>query len=512
MAGSRAQAITRVLLQLAGAEVVGSVGGSVGFRAKGADESLDRQRQRAKRVRRALETLGPFYIKVGQMMSTRPDMVSPIMIEELENLHDRVAISPFSDFESVLEEDLGANWRSMFKEIDIDKPLGAASLAQVYRIKLKNGKDAVAKIQRPGIKPVVLNDMKLLRRLTRRIAKVAPDFNAVMDLEAMLNVLFDAMEPELDFSLEAKNMEDAQEALEEFEHITVPEVIFATPRVLIQSLAPGKSIDEIDRDEFTEEERKAIGTDLLALMFHGYFVERTFHADPHPGNIFVAPGEKASLIDWGMVGKLDKRLSTTVLLVFASMAALDGPSTSTAWIEMGRATPWADLQGFTADVSEFLPKVIGVDMEHLNFGVSLSTLLKFASKRGIQTPPVISIMGKSLANIDGSVRCIAPELVITDVLDDAMKDIMMALARETLTPETAALFALHSMIGVYTIPEQARSILRDLSTRGLVLQVGSFQAKRSRVEDRADRRVRRSLAGVAGAAILFEYYRRQHQR
>jgi ubiquinone biosynthesis protein len=511
MTGSRAREVTRVLLNLAGAEVVGAVG----FRPKRGDMPLDRQKERAKRVRRAMETLGPFYVKVGQMLSTRPDMIPPVMIEELENLHDKVAITPFSDFEPVLEEDLGANWRSMFKEIETEKPLGAASLAQVYRVKLRNGRDAVVKIQRPGIKPVMLSDMKLLKRVGRRIGKMAPDFNAVIDIEAMLTVIFGAMEPELDFTLEAENMEEARDACEEFEHITVPEVIFATPRVLIQSMAPGKSIAMVDRDEFSPQEREAIGRDLMAFLFQGYFTRRMFHADPHPGNVFVAPGEKATIIDWGMVGRLDRRLSMIILLVFLNIAQTDGPGVAKAWIELGRATPRADIQAFGSDIAGFIPKVVGASMENINFGVTLSTLLQFATKRGIQTTPIAAIMGKSFANLEGSVRYLAPELRLVDVFEDEVKDILMSLVRETLSPEHAARIAMEQMIAVSTAPEQARSILRDLSNREFVLQVGSAEVKRSLAQDRADKRsraMRRTLIGVAGAAILYDRSRRLHAR
>jgi ubiquinone biosynthesis protein len=507
MAGSRTREVARVLVQLAGAEVVGVAG----FRPKHRDEPLDRELQRAKRVRRALETLGPFYVKVGQMLSTRPDMIPPIMIEELENLHDKVAVAPFADFEPVLAEDLGANWRSMFKQIDTEKPLGAASLAQVYRVTLKNGRDAVVKIQRPGIKTMMLEDMKMLRRVARRVGKMAPDFNAVVDLEAMLSVIFGAMEPELDFTLEAQNMEGAGDACEEFQHLTVPEVIFATPRVLIQSMAPGKSIATVDREEFSEEERKAIGRDLFAFLFQGYFVERMFHADPHPGNIFVAPGEKATIIDWGMVGRLDRRISMIILLVFLNMAQKDGPGVAKAWIELGRATSRADIQAFSNDLSAFVPKVAGASMENLNFGVTLSSLLQFATKRGIQTNPIAAIMGKSFANLEGSVRCLAPELRLIDVFEDEVKGILMNLVQETLSPENAARTAMEQMIAVSTAPEQARTILRDLSNREFVFQVGSFEGKRSRSQDRADQRaraMRRTLLSVAGAAIVYDRTRR----
>jgi predicted unusual protein kinase regulating ubiquinone biosynthesis (AarF/ABC1/UbiB family) len=173
-------------------------------RERSGDDLSDHARQRALMVRHALEQLGPFYIKVGQMLSTRPDLVSDSMIQEFEKLHDHVSVADFGVFEPVLEEELGRNWRRYFKTIDYNV-LGAASLAQVYHVTLATGEPAVVKIQRPGIVPVMLEDMALTRRAAKLVARRAPDFNDVMDIEAILELIFNAMEAELDFTVEAEN-------------------------------------------------------------------------------------------------------------------------------------------------------------------------------------------------------------------------------------------------------------------------------------------------------------------
>jgi ubiquinone biosynthesis protein len=494
--------------------LVGEAGRAVGVgrRRRSEKDDVATERQRARAVRRALEDLGPFYVKIGQMLSTRPDIVPDIMIDELKNLHQEVKVAPFADFEPVLDSELGSNWRSYFKEIEVTKPLGAASLAQVYRVTLANGKPAVVKIQRPGIRPIMLDDMALLRKASRQLAKRAPDFNAVIDVEAMLSVIFDAMEPELDFTLEAANMRNALEQAEEHEHITVPEVIFDTQRVLVQQMAPGKSIRYVNRDDFPADEREAIGKDLLSYMFRAFFVERSFHADPHPGNIFVAPGEPAFLIDWGMIGRADRRMSMTMLLIIMAIAQNDGTALAKAWIELGRPTPWANIPGFISDMQAFVPKIAGASMEDLNLGVALTAVLKYSTKRGIQTGSVISLLGKSFANLEGSIRYLAPELAITDTLKDELKGIMMELARETLSQEAAAKLAVETMMTATSAPEQIRGVMRDLSNREFTFQNNAIQGLRSRQEDRADKRsaaTRRALIGLGAAAIYLDHRRRK---
>jgi ubiquinone biosynthesis protein len=470
-------------------------------------QESDLQLQRARAVRQALEDLGPLYIKVGQMMSTRPDMVPDYMIKELETLHDRIPPQPFSTFEPVLSAELGPDWPHYFSDIDIERPLGAASLAQVYRVNLANGRPAVIKIQRPGIKPMVRQDMRLLRRCVRFLAKRAPRFSAVVDLEAMLNVTFEAMESELDFTIEAMNMEQAREAIEDFSALSIPQVEFVTPGVLVQSLAPGCSIRDANRRAFTEEERKAIGRDLMAFMYRGYFIERMFHADPHPGNIFVHPGEKASLIDWGMVGRMDRRTSMTVLLIMLSMTLNDGFGVAKAWTEIGHATPWADITGFTSDMAAVVPKISKASLQEMNFGVLLTTILKSSTKRGIRTAPTITLVGKSFGNAEGSVRYLSPELNTHDVLRDELQDIILDLAIETLSEEQAARAALEFMLGSTAALEQTRGLLRDLSNRNLMVKVDQLQEHRRPREERREARQRTLLA--LGALALWLDHRRK---
>jgi len=509
MGSGRSRAVAKVLGALALGEAGRTVG--VGRRKRSEKDDIALERQRARAVRRAMEELGPFYVKIGQMLSTRPDIVPDVMLEEFKNLHEQVRVAPFSDFEPVLAAELGANWRSYFKEIAVDKPLGAASLAQVYRVVLANGRSAVVKIQRPGIRPIMLDDMALLRKLSRQLAKRAPDFNAVIDVESMLGTLFDAMEPELDFTLEAANMRNAAEQAEDHEYITVPEVIFDTQRVLVQEMAPGQSIRNVNRDQFSAQEREAIGKDLLSFMFRAFFIERAFHADPHPGNVFVAPGQPATIIDWGMIGRADRRMSMTMLLIIMALAQNDGTALAKAWIELGRPTAWANIPGFISDMQSFVPKVAGASMEDLDFGVALTNILKYSTRRGIQTSPVISLLGKSFANLEGSIRYLAPELAITDTLEDELKEIMLELARETLSQESAAKLAVEAMMTIADGPEQARGFLRDLANRELTLQSSALQGPRSRAEDRADKRaaaMRRTLIAIAAGAAYWDHRRR----
>ena len=166
-------------------------------------------------------------------------------------------VRPFSEFEPVLERNLGAHWRYRFTEIDTDVPLGAASIAQVYRAVQRDGQEVVLKIQRPGVAASTRLDMEILAQAVKLAMKRMPTIAEIFQPEAMLEVVFSAMRPEIDFTIEAANMEEFREMLEDFEHLRVPDVLDVTKEVLIMSKAPGVSIRECDLEEFNPKEREA---------------------------------------------------------------------------------------------------------------------------------------------------------------------------------------------------------------------------------------------------------------
>jgi ubiquinone biosynthesis protein len=348
----------------------------------------------------------------------------------------------------------------------------------------------------------MLDDMALLAALIKRLAKRMPDLNDVLDLEAMLDVVFSSMRPELDFTLEAENMDDFRDRVEDFDTLNIPEVLYATPRVLVQSLAPGMSIRDVNREDFSEEQRERIGRDLMSFMFWGYFVDRKFHADPHPGNVFISPEGEANLIDWGMVGKVDLNLSISLAVVLLSMGLNDGTSLARTWIEMGRATRRADIAGFINDMGRFVPGIAGQSLERFNFGVQLTSILKFSSKRGIATSPMVAILGKSFANAEGSIRYLAPGLSITDIFEDEFKLISQELAREMLGRDATARSAAQAFLMGFNGPGQLRSIMADMANRDTTMRVGEEMGLRSRHDDRADARARQWRRAAFGAAAV----------
>ncbi|MGI5200493.1 ABC1 kinase family protein [Spirillospora sp. CA-108201] len=410
-----------------------------------------------------LEELGPIYIKFGQMMATRPDFVPQHVMDELANLNDWARVEPFSVFEPVLEEEFGPQWRSRFREIRTERPLGAASVAQVYRAVWSDGRPCVVKIQRPGSSEAMLGDMAVLRKIAGLATRAAPHFTEVVDIRSMLDVLFTAMESEVDFTREAKNMKDARKAAKRFNSLRVPRVIEATPRVLVQSFVDGTPANKLKPDELSSKKRKKIAYQLMYFMYRGYFVERAFHADPHPGNILITQEGKAYLIDWGMYGKIDRSTSITMLSAILAVARGDGAAMARNWVKIGSPTPWGNPARFVNDVSRTIPYWANASLDEFNFGVALMSVAQHATAHGIQISPVISLLSKSMANIEGSVRYIYPKLKLDRALRNSFQEIIQDIARESLSAEQAGQLLLDLLYTANTSPAQLQAILRDVT-------------------------------------------------
>jgi ubiquinone biosynthesis protein len=436
-------------------------------------EQGERSVRRARLVRERLEGLGPFYVKVGQVLASRPDLVPQTICVELGRLHDQVRPDPFPRIERVLEAELGTGWRREFSDVDIARPLGSASLAQAYAVILKDGRQAVLKVQRPGVRERVLADMAGARRLAWMIGHAAPRMTEVFDLEATLASMFDCMRPEFDFTLEAAQMTAARAVAADYPLVSVPEVYRATPRVLVQSRAPGRALASADLISLPGKMRRTACAQLLAFMYRSYFVERVFHADPHPGNVFIDPQHGITLIDWGMVGRIDRTLGSIGVQLFISLAQCDAPGVASAWTQMGHAGPQADIAGFREDIARLVPFVAARTMADLNFGQTLATILKSACRRGIRTSPMMGMLGKSVSNIESTIRMIAPELSATGAFEEALGEVMTGLTRDYLSGTELAYQVVAAITTTHSGMNDLNNLLRDIATRDLTARAAS---------------------------------------
>ena len=470
----------------------------------------DFERARATALRQSLEHLGPLYIKVGQVLSTRPDLVSQTVIDALQDLHEQVMVRPFSEFEPVLAKNLGAHWHYRFKEIDTEVPLGAASIAQVYRAVQNDGQEVVLKVQRPGVAAATRLDMEILAQAVKLAMKRAPNIAEIFQPEAMLEVIFTAMRPEINFNVEASNMDEFRDMLEQFDHLEVPDVLDVTTEVLIMTKAPGVSIRECNLDDFADKEREAIARDLCAMLFHGFMVDGLFHADPHPGNVFVAPGEPATVIDFGMIGRIDRKMALGYTRFMMATALNDGEAAGRAALEMGTLTSRANIAGFLSDMQRYIPTMSNQTLQNMEFGNDFNQFLVFCTNRGIAVNPAIALFGKATANLEGSLRRFAPELTPFDVFRDTMGDIVRDQAKQMVAEEEILRVANEAFSASRALPEQARYLLQAIVNGQYVLRTRDDSAVIHEArEDVRARKMRRTMVGIAAAALWMDHRRRR---
>ncbi|MGH8989938.1 MAG: ABC1 kinase family protein [Acidimicrobiia bacterium] len=494
------------------AEVAGVLGhllaGEAGLRLASARKDQPdpwaAERARAVAIKEALEGLGPLYIKVGQILSTRPDLVSQTVIDELAAFHEHVLVRPFSEFEPVLEAGLGRHWRSRFTHVDTEEPLGAGSIAQVYRAVQRGGREVVIKVQRPGVAAEVALDMDILARAVRTVARAAPGLAELFQPEAMLETVFSVMRPEIDFTVEADNIDDLREILDGYNHIGVPEVVKATKEVLVMTMAPGTSILEADLSAFGRDQRRDMARDLVAMIYKGLMVDGVFHADPHPGNIFVAPGHPATLIDFGMVGRIDNKMSVGFTRFMMAMGANDGEAAGRAALELSTPTARADIPGFLSDMQRWVPTVVGSSLGELNFGRTFNEFLLLLTRRGIAVNPSVAIIGKVLSNLDGSVRMIASEVKPMEVFRGVLGDIVRDQLENSSSQAQGLRIANEGFSGSRALPEQVR-VLNHMVTNGqFVLHVHPDQQDLSAARADARARALRRTLVACGALVWLD--------
>ncbi|MEU1328508.1 AarF/UbiB family protein [Streptomyces sp. NPDC005865] len=462
-------------------------------------------------VRRALENLGPLYIKLGQLMSTRPDLIPDALVRELASLHDRVHVLPFAAMEPILRDSLGPAWRTKFEMFDEHYPLGSASIAQVYAARLRGGAQVVVKVQRPGVADTARDDMRILRALTRLFARRARELNERLGLENLLEAFFQPMAAEFDFTAEARNMEEAQKVAAKFQRICVPQVIEVTPHVLIQSRADGTSVEEAQPADFEPEVRCAIGRELMGFMCEGYFLNRFFHADPHPGNVFVDPGGCVTLLDWGMVGRVDRRLSLSLLSALVGLAQNDAHAVSRSWAALSHRTRSADLSAFRQDLSLLVPQIHFASLGELDFGAKLTQLLMLSTRRGIQTHPMIALLGRSFANLEGSVRRLAPELSLVNTFTALMPHLVEGFVKEAISPAQRAHSTLELVAAHDKLLGNFDSFADDLAAGTLAFRADAGKDAHTQPAHRIGACLGSTLRTLVCAFALYEWRRRNRE-
>ncbi|MDQ2983696.1 MAG: AarF/UbiB family protein [Actinomycetota bacterium] len=382
---------------------VATVFGKYGLKAS-RDGSVE---ERARGLRNALEELGPTFAKLGQILSTRPDLVPPAVVAELEGLQD--AVTPLTEAEvvGVMEEELGVPWEDVFASIE-PEPLAAGTVAQVHRATLESGEHVVVKVQRPTARDEILRDLGLLKAFADK-TEGRDTLRTIVDVPAVVQHLSESLVRELDFTLEGQNGIRMKKVLEPFSRLDVPGVYerLTTSRLLVLEFVPGVPVREAPQGE---ARREAAGQ-LLESFYRQILVEGFFHADPHPGNLRWHD-DKIWFLDLGMVGELDPEVRELVLLLLLAFWQEDVEFLSEVMLQLAGNQPPPDLDfaAYQLELGELMAKYRNAKLSEIQLGPILQAVTEISGRHRVRTPASLALTGKALAQMQMAAAELDPTL------------------------------------------------------------------------------------------------------
>ncbi len=386
------------------AKRIATVLGKYGFTEARRDS--DTPQQRARRLRDALEELGPTFAKLGQILSTRPDLLPPEAVAELASLQDQVTPLTEAEVVEVMEQELGVPWEDVFASIEAE-PLAAGTIGQVHRAVLEDGERVVVKVQRPTAKDDIYRDLSLLELFAEKTAN-REALRKIVDIPAAIEHLSDSLRRELDFLLEAQNVERVGATLGDFPRLGAPRVHdrLSTGRLLVLEEIPGISVREMPEGP----ERHEVARQLLEFYYRQILVEGFFHADPHPGNMLWAD-DRVYFLDFGMVGELTPEMRGHLLLLLLAFWQEDVSFlTEVVLIMAGPAAEHADVAGLEADLAELLRRYRHASLGEIQLGPLLQEIAQSATAHGVRLPASLVLTGKALAQMQLTATELDPEL------------------------------------------------------------------------------------------------------
>ena len=425
-----------------------------------------------------LERLGPTYVKLGQLLSSRVDILPPEYTSALARLQDRVAPFPFEEVERRVSTELGVRLSKAFREFE-PKPMASASLSQVHRAVLRSGETVAVKVQRPGIREVILEDLDALEELAGFLDRHSDRAHRYR-LADILEQFRRSLIQELDFRNEARNLKTLRENLEGLETIHVPRPVldYTTDRVLTMELVHGRKVTALSSVALLELDRERLADDLFRAYLRQILVDGFFHADPHPGNVFITEDGRIALLDLGQTATLspDARDSLTKLLL--SVANGEADEAAELLLELGEPEEGADTAGFGDEVAELVLRAQGRTAGEIALGAVVLQLVRLAGEHGIRPPSSLTMLGKTLMHLDEVARVLDPELDPNAAIRRHAAELMERQMMSSLSPSALFRSALEANELVQQMPGRVNRIMELLSRNELTLGINAIDEVR----------------------------------
>jgi len=445
-----------------------------------------------------LESLGPTFVKLGQMLSTRPDMVPVEFATALERMQEKVAPIPVERIAQIIEQELGASVSKLFASFD-PVPLGCASIAQVHRAQLHDGREVAVKVQKPEVAAQLRSDLEVLRSFALAADHLTQVGRRVR-LRDWLNEFAKTLMLELDYQAEAENLQRFGQHLKPFKPLWVPQPIwdYCSHRVLTMELANGVRVDMIPDVRRTEEPMAPLAAALIRGYIDQIFVHGEIHADPHPGNLRVTPQGRLAIFDLGMVAHMPPRLRERLLKLL--FAAVDGRGEEVADEIIGISTRLEsfDEERYLRETGQMIARYAA--NTSFSEGRVVLDLVRIATASGLRTPPELSLLGKALLNLETVCRLLSPDLDTRRIVEKQLQHVMRARLKKSLSAANLASEAMEIQQLLREGPRKMSDILALLAENRLQMKVTGLEE--SRLMENLQKIANRVSAGIVTAALI----------
>ncbi|MHB8911238.1 MAG: ABC1 kinase family protein [Lysobacter sp.] len=448
-----------------------------------------------------LEALGPTFIKIGQALSTRADMVPPEYLLALERMQDDVAPVDFAQIREVIEEELGVRLGKAFERFD-EAPLGCASLAQVYRATLRGGRLVAVKVQRPGIAETIRHDLDALAGLAQKVDNYT-DIGRRLRFTDWVHEFRKTLLAELDYRVEAENLDRFNQHFAGYPELFVPTPVWdlTRPRVLTMELIAGTKATDLGGVRRTEQKLGHLASALMRAFLDQVFVHGEIHADPHPGNLLVTEDGRLALLDLGMVAHVPPKQRERLLKLL--FAAVDGRGEEVANEAIAMSTRLEDFneESFVREVGQMVARYAARSgAQSLGEGRLMLDLVRHATNFGLRTPPELTLLGKTLLNLEGVATALDPDLDVKQVIEDHLEHVMRQRLRKSFSPANLATELMEMQMLVREAPRKLTDILSLLAENRL--QVRMTGLEESHLMENLQKIANRISTGVIVAALI----------
>ena len=466
-------------------------------------------------LRNILVDLGPVYVKLGQLLSTRPDLLPGEYIDALTDLQANVPPVPWTDVEILIRQQLRQPLEEAFAAIN-PQAVAAGSIAQTHRATLKNGQEVALKVQRPGIDVIVAQDITLIRTLAELVSRT--NFGQNFDVVGTAEEFVTALQAELDFTQEAGYTEQLRRNLSSSRwfdptQLVVPQIYWdlTTKKLMVMEWLEGVPIllaklPALRDGKDADTQRKEITTLLFRAFFQQLYIDGFFHADPHPGNLFYLNDGRIALLDCGMVGRLDPRTQQILTEMLLAIVDLDAQRCSQLTLELAESPHPVNLSQLSNDYDRMLRKYYNISLSQINFSQVFYEVLQVARNNKIRLPSNMGLYAKTLANLEGVARSFDPEINLLDEIKPLMTD----LFRRQLLGDNPLQTVLRTALDLKSLslqsPRQLELLLERVTSETLRwnITIKDLDPLRRSVDDSANRLSFSVVVGslIMGAAII----------